>query len=150
MRPMLLLFLAILSVPPAMASENGLITIQSHHSVSVTLDRLAKIVEAKGLTVFCRVDHSKGAKIVGIALRPTELLVFGNPKLGSQLFTSEQTAGIDLPMKALAWKGPDGKVWVTYNDPHWIAGRHHITNRADVVKKMSAGLESMIEQALAP
>ena len=84
---------------------------------------------------------------MGIALRPTELLIFGNPKLGSHFFTSEQTAGIDLPMKALAWKDANGQVWLGYNDPAYIARRHGINNRDDIVKKMTAALDAMTDGA---
>lgn len=96
-----------------------------------------------------RISHTGGAEGVGIELRPTELLVFGNPKLGSHLFSSKQTAGIDLPMKALAWEDAEGRVWLTYNDPQYIADRHGITDRPGIVKKMSAALDKMTDAATA-
>ncbi len=106
------------------------------------------MLKEKGITVFARVSHTKGAEGVGIALRPTELLIFGNPKLGSHFFTSNQTAGIDLPMKALAWQDADGQVWLTYNDPQYIADRHGIADRAEIVQKMSGALDKMTSAAV--
>jgi uncharacterized protein (DUF302 family) len=117
-----------------------MITRKSHYSVKETIDRLAAVLKKKGITVALRWSHSDKAKGVGIPLRPTELLIFGNPKLGSNMFTSEQTAGIDFPMKALAWQDAKGQVWYTYNDPMYLAKRHGITDRADVLAKMSKAL----------
>jgi uncharacterized protein (DUF302 family) len=124
----------------ANADDNGLITIKSKYSVKETLDRLEAVLKEKGVTIALRWNHSKKAEGVGIPLRPTELLIFGNPKLGSNFFTSKQTSGIDLPMKALAWKDEKGQVWLTYNDPAYIAKRHGITDRDEVVKKMTGAL----------
>src|SRR5262245_48141741 len=105
---------------------NGLITIASGHSVRETIDRLAAIVAEKGLTVFARVDHGAGAAAAGMELRPTELLIFGHPRGGTPLMQDRQTAGIDLPVKALAWEDESGTVWLTTNDPAWIAERHRL------------------------
>lgn len=124
----------------AVADDNGLITIKSKYSVKETLDRLEGVLKEKGITIALRWNHSAKAEKVGIPLRPTELLIFGNPKLGSNFFTSKQTSGIDLPMKALAWKDENGQVWLTYNDPAYIAKRHGITDRDEVVKKMTGAL----------
>ncbi|MDH5181039.1 MAG: DUF302 domain-containing protein [Gammaproteobacteria bacterium] len=129
------------------ADNKGLITKQSAHSVKVTLDRLENILRKKGVTIVKRWSHDKGGKKAGIPLRATELLIFGNPKLGTHFFTSNQTAGIDLPMKALAWEDKDGKIWLTYNDPQYIADRHDIKDRADIVKKMSEALDNMTTAA---
>ena len=141
----IMLFLSLIAFLPvlAQANDNGLISKKSHYSVKVTLDRLENALRKKGITIVTRWSHDKGAKNVGIKLRPTELLIFGNPKLGSHFFTSQQTAGIDLPMKALAWKDKSGQVWLTYNDPKYIANRHAINNRAEIVKKMTAALNKL-------
>jgi uncharacterized protein (DUF302 family) len=125
----------------------GMISIKSKHSVKVTIDRLSAILKKKGITVALRWSHSAKANGVGIKLRPTELLLFGNPKLGSHMFTSNQTAGIDLPMKALAWQDAKGQVWLTYNDPAYIAKRHGIRNRAKIVKKMRGALKKLTAKA---
>jgi uncharacterized protein (DUF302 family) len=107
---------------------DGLTTIPSTHSVKETIDRLAADVTAKGRTVFARVDHAKGARDVGLELRPTELLIFGNARGGTPLMQAQQTIGIDLPLKALAWEDAGGKVWLAYNDPEWLAARHAVTS----------------------
>lgn len=122
---------------------DGMITIKSANSVKVTLDKLEAVLKKKGITIVTRWSHDAGAKKVGIKLRSTELLIFGNPKLGSHFFTSEQTAGIDLPMKALAWQDVYGQVWLSYNDPAYIAARHHIKDRAKIVAKMTGALKKL-------
>jgi uncharacterized protein (DUF302 family) len=126
----------------------GMITIKSANSVKVTLDKLETVLKKKGITIVTRWSHDAGAKKVGIKLRPTELLIFGNPKLGSHFFTSQQTAGIDLPLKALAWKDSKGQVWLSYNDPAYIAARHSIRDRAEIVAKMTGALKKLTAVAV--
>lgn len=128
-------------------SPDGLIVMKSAHSASVTLDRLQSLLKSKGIRVFARVSHKDNAKGVNLELRPTELLIFGNPKLGTHFFTSKQSAGIDLPMKALAWEDSKGQTWYAYNDPAYIAKRHGIKNRGDIVKKMSGALKNFAKMA---
>jgi uncharacterized protein (DUF302 family) len=111
--------------------EDGLVSIASKVSVKETLDRLAANLKAKDITVFARIDHGAGAASVDLALRPTEVLIFGNPKAGTPLMQSKQTVGIDLPLKMLAWQDAGAKVWLTYNDPKWLARRHHLGTDAD-------------------
>src|SRR5262249_56845935 len=89
-----------------------------------TMDRLEAAVKAKGLTIFARIDHAAGAAEVGLSLRPTAVLIFGNAKAGTPLMQSNQTTGIDLPLKALVWQDESGKTWLSYNDPNWLANRH--------------------------
>jgi len=131
-------------------SNHGMISKKSAYGVKETLDRLETILKEKGITIVTRWSHDAGAKKVGIALRPTELLLFGNPKLGSHMFTSAQTAGIDLPLKALAWEDEKGQVWLTYNDPVYIANRHGITDRAEIVAKMTGALDKFTGVATRP
>ena len=102
----------------------GLVSLKSRYDAKETMERLVTDVKAKGLTVFARVDHAAGAAEVGLPLRPTEVLIFGNAKGGTPLMQAGQTAGIDLPLKALVHEDAEGKVWLSYNDPHWIAERH--------------------------
>ena len=151
MKKTIIFALAFLLIQPALASDEesveGLVVTPSHYSVKQTLDRLETILKKKGITIALRWSHDAKAKSVGIPLRPTELLIFGNPKLGSHMFTSEQTAGIDFPLKALAWQDEDGKVWLGYNDPEYIAERHHIENRDEVVTKMRGALETFSKYA---
>lgn len=140
--------LSLLVLPMAQAADNGLISKKSPYSVSETLNRLEAVVKKKGITIFTRIDHAAGAKKVGKELRPTQLLIFGNPKLGSPLMQSNQKVGIDLPMKALAWQDDNGQVWLTYNNPSHMAGRHAITDREKVITKMSGALNKMTNKAL--
>jgi len=104
----------------------GLTTIASAFGPKETADRLAAAVTAKGLTVFARIDHAAGAQAVGMELRPTEVLLFGNAKGGTPLMQAQQSAGIDLPLKALIWQNKTGQTFLSYNDPAWIAARHGI------------------------
>jgi uncharacterized protein (DUF302 family) len=120
-------------------ADNGLATVKSAHGVKDTIDRLAAHVIAKGMKVFARIDHAQGAIEAGLALRPTELLIFGNAKGGTPLMQSRQTIGIDLPLKALAFEDADGTVWLCYNDPAWIAARQGVAGD-EVTKAMAAGL----------
>ncbi|MEE9595217.1 MAG: DUF302 domain-containing protein [Acidiferrobacterales bacterium] len=129
---------------------SGLVLTRSSHSVGETLDRLETVLRNKGLRIFARIDHGAGAKDVGVDLRPTQLLLFGNPKLGSQLFTSNQLAGIDLPMKALVWEDAQGQVWLAYNDPGYIAARHDIEDRPGVISKMSSAMKKLTSKATQP
>jgi uncharacterized protein (DUF302 family) len=103
---------------------DGLVTLTSCYPVPDTIDRLEDAVTAAGLQVFARVDHAAGAREVGLDLRPTELLLFGNARGGTPLMQDRQTAGIDLPLKVLAWADESGQTWLSYNDPAWIAERH--------------------------
>ncbi len=127
---------------------NGLITVPSAHGVKDTIDRLEADVRSKGMTVFARIDHAAGAKDVGLALRPTELLIFGNAKGGTPLMQAHQTIGIDLPLKALAWEDEAGKVWLSYNDPAWLAARHGGPAPGnDVIERLSAALTGAAKTA---
>jgi len=103
---------------------DGLISVESKYSARETTERLLAALPARNMAVFGRVDHAANATAAGMALRPTELVIFGNPKGGTLLMQDRQRAGIDLPLKALVWEDADGKAWITYNDPAWIARRH--------------------------
>src|SRR5499427_2837921 len=107
----------------AAMTENGLITLRSHHAPGETMTRFEAEVRAKGLTIFARMDHAAGAAAVGLPLRPTELLVFGNARGGTPLMQAAQTIGIDLPLRALVLEDAAGKTLLSYNDPGWIAKR---------------------------
>jgi uncharacterized protein (DUF302 family) len=127
---------------------DGLTTIASGLGPKQTMDRLEAEIKAKGLTVFARIDHAAGAKEVGLALRPTEVLIFGNAKGGTPLMQSSQTAGIDLPLKCLVWQDEAGKTWLSYNDPAWIAHRHGLGAATDAaVKAMTAMLAAVSKAA---
>ncbi len=106
-----------------MAAE-GLVTIRSSYGPDETMNRFETEVRARGMTVFAHIDHAAGAAAVGMSLRPTDLLIFGNANAGTPLMQSAQTIGIDLPLKALVWQDAAGMTWLTYNDPGWLAKRH--------------------------
>ncbi len=131
-------------------ADHGLITKPSAFSVKETIDRLENVLKKKGIGIALRWAHHEKAKGAGIKLRPTELLVFGNPKLGSHMFTSQQTAGIDFPMKALAWEDEKGKVWLSYNNPAFLAKRHDIDDREKIVAKMTGALNKFSDVATKP
>lgn len=107
-------------------ASNGLINVPSNYSVKQTLDRLETALKAAGITIFARVDHSGGAAAVGLALRPTEVLIFGNPKGGTPLMQANQMTGLDLPLRVLAWEDEAGNTNLTYNDVDWIATRYNL------------------------
>ena len=132
------------------AVPDGVIVVRSHHDVRTTLDRLERILEAKGITVALRWDHAARAKGVGLDLRPTALLVFGNPKLGTRIMQGAQSAGIDMPLRALAWRDADGRVWLGVTDPAWIARRHGATGAGETVARMRAAVERFAREAAAP
>lgn len=128
-------------------AADGLIAVKSPHAVKVTMDRLEAAAKAKGLGVFLRVDHAAGAQKIGKTLRPTELLVFGNPQGGTPLMECAQTAGIDLPLKALAWQDAAGQVWLGYNDPRFLAKRHGAGDCAAASSLLKA-LEGLAAEAV--
>lgn len=128
--------------------ENGIVNITSRYPVKETVDRLQTLVRDKGLTVFARVDHGGEAASVGMALRPTELLIFGDPKGGTPLMQLQQSIGIDLPLKILSWQDADGQVWLSYNDPRWLAERHHLGDDArKTVDQLAAALGALAKSA---
>jgi uncharacterized protein (DUF302 family) len=134
----------------AMAAD-GLTTVASAYGPNDTMDRLEAEVKAKGLTVFARIDHAAGAAEVGLQLRPTAVLVFGNAKGGTPLMQAAQTVGIDLPLKALVWQDAAGKTWLSYNDPGWIAKRHGLGHDVDAtVGALTAALSALAKAATSP
>jgi uncharacterized protein (DUF302 family) len=134
-------------VVSAMAAD-GLITIPSSFGPEETADRLESEITSRGMTVFARVDHAAGAAQVGMPLRPTVLLIFGNAKGGTPLMQSDQTVGIDLPLKALVWEDASGKTWLSYNDPKWIAQRHGLGPDLDrVTDTLATALKAVTRAA---
>jgi uncharacterized protein (DUF302 family) len=131
----------------AMAAD-GLTTIASNYGPKETMDRLEAEIKAKGMTVFAGVDHAAGAAQAGLSLRPTEVLLFGNAKAGTPLMQANQTIGIDLPLKALVWQDADGKVWLSYNEPNWLATRHGLAAATKpTVDAMAGGLGALARGA---
>jgi uncharacterized protein (DUF302 family) len=127
----------------------GLTTIKSSQAPRETMNRLEAAVTAKGLTVFARIDHAEGASAAGLSLRPTEVLIFGNAKGGTPLMQAAQTAGIDLPLKALVWQDAAGDTWLSWNDPAWLAARHGASGAEAVVGRLGAVLDDVAKTATA-
>lgn len=132
---------------PSKTTENSMITLKSSHNVTKTADRLEALLKAKGMKIFTRIDHAAGAKSVGKNLRPTELVVFGNPKIGTPLMQCAQTVALDLPQKALIWEDEQGSVWFTYNNPAYLAQRHSIMGCEAVLNKINGALGKFATKA---
>ena len=130
------------------SAADGLIEIKSPHSAKDTMNKLEEIVKQRGLNVFARIDHSAGAARIGKTLRATELLIFGNPQGGTPLMECAQTAGIDLPLKALVWEDAGSQVWVGYNDPAFLAQRHGAA-ACPVVENLRKALAGIAEATVA-
>lgn len=135
--------------PAFVLADNGLISFKSFFDVKTTTDRLEDILKENGMSVFARINHGAGAKKVEQVLRPTELLIFGNPKMGSKLLQCQQTMGIDLPQKALVWQDENKQVWLSYNDPDYFLKRHKVEQCDAINKKISEALNRFAQSATA-
>ena len=131
----------------AIAENNGLISVESSYDVATTSDRLAETIEAKGLTLFTRIDHSANAQKAGLELYPTQLLIFGNTKAGTPLMNCSATTAIDLPQKILVVQNEDKQTQVIYNDPQYFQQRHNISGCDEVLTKVSDVLKGITEAA---
>lgn len=134
---------------PAINAEKGLITLQSNHSVQDTADKLVETIESKGMKVFAQVDHQKNALGANLSLRPTQVVMFGNPKAGTPLMNCEQTVAIDLPQKILISEDAQQRVWLSYNDPQYLKDRHNIKGCDMVIDNISKALDSISQAAVA-
>lgn len=139
-------FLVLLFTFPIFAAD-GLVNLKSSHSVKMTADRLESALKSKGMTVFIRINHAAGAKKVGQSLPPTELVIFGNPKIGTPLMKCMRSVAIDLPQKALIWEDNAGQVWYSYNDPTYLVKRHSIEGCDPVIKKVGKALGNFAKVA---
>ena len=131
-------------------ADSGLISVKSPHDVKTTADRLESALKQKGMNVFIRINHAQGAQKVGMELRPTELIIFGNPKVGTPLMQCSQSVAIDLPQKALIWQDEKGQVWLSYNNPNYLVERHEISGCDEVVKKIEGALGNFAKAATMP
>ncbi len=151
MRASIVLLASLLLLLSTAYADDGVVSMESAHDVATTVDRLEAALAEKGMTVFARIDHAAGARGVGETLRPTQLLIFGNPKVGTPLMQCGQGIAIDLPQKALAWEDAAGKVWLGYNDPHYLAARHGIeADCAEVIERVEKALATFTRAATAP
>jgi uncharacterized protein (DUF302 family) len=130
-------------------APDGLVAVKSPHSAAETASRLAAALPERGLKLFVRIDHAAGAVSIGKTLRPTEVLIFGNPQGGTPLMECQQSVGIDLPLKALVWQDASGQVWLGYNDPAWLIARHG-ASACPAVNTLSKALGSLAAAAVAP
>ena len=128
-------------------TQEGLVSFPSRYSAPETMQRLLAVLKKRDLSVFARIDHAANAAAVGMPLRPTEVVLFGNPKGGTALMQDQQRAGIDLPLKALVWQDAEGKVWLSYNAPDWLAARAGLgPASAGAVAAMTKGLAAIAEE----
>ena len=130
-------------------TETNLVKLPSVHSVSETVKRFKALLTQKGIELFAHIDHAAGAKKVGLSLRPTEVLIFGNPKAGTPLMQSKQTIGLDLPLRVLIWEDEAGKVWLTYRRVEDLAQQHYLTGQDEAVKPLDTSLAALARAATA-
>ena len=138
----------LLSASSAAFGADGLIAIKSPFSAGETMSRFEENAKQRGLNIFARIDHAAGAAKVGKTLRPTEVLIFGNPQGGTPFMECAQSVGIDLPLKVLAWEDAQGQVWLGYNDPAYLAQRHGVS-QCPAVGALSKALSSLAEATTA-
>ncbi len=150
MKTLCVAMLVLVRATASAQADDGLVKKLSARSVQTTMDSLENLVRNKGLTVFARIDHAAGAAKVGEEMLPTQLLMFGSPAIGAKLMTSQRTVAIDLPIKVLIWEEPDGKVWIAYNDPVYLAKRHGIGDRDAVLDKMAGAVKGLVFAAASP
>ena len=132
----------------ALHAADGLIEIKSALNVKDTINKFEATAKERGLIIFARIDHGAGAQKIGAALRPTELLIFGNPQGGTPLMQCAQSVGIDLPLKALAWEDAAGQVWLSYNDPQYLVTRHAAKDCLPVAAKLRKALDALAAEAV--
>ena len=138
----------VLICPATIFAADGLIVLESSYSADETMNRFEAIAKEKGLNIFARIDHAAGAAKIGKTLRPTEVLIFGNPQGGTPFMECSQTVGIDLPLKVLVWQDSTGQVWLGYNDPEYMATRHEVKACA-VAAKLKQALAGLSAATLA-
>jgi uncharacterized protein (DUF302 family) len=127
---------------------DGMTRFLSRFGPKETMDRFAGGVLKRGMTIFARIDHAAAAAEAGMDLRPTEVLIFGNPKAGTPLMRAAQTLGIDLPLKTLVWQDDTGQTWLGYNDPNWLAARHGLEiDASPIIEAMTAALAAAAKEA---
>lgn len=139
----------LISLSSLAQAADGVIAVKSPRGAKETMNRFAELAKQKGLNVFARIDHAAGAAKIGKTLRPTEVLIFGDPKSGTPLMECAQSAGIDLPQKALVWEDASGQVWLGYNDPAYLAQRHGAA-QCPAVGNLSKALSGLAGGAVAP
>ena len=131
-------------------ADANLVTLPSAHGASETVEHLKSLLAQMGIQVFAHIDHAAGAEMVGLSLRPTQVLIFGNPKAGTPLMQNQQTVGLDLPLRVLVWEDEAGKVWLTYRRVEPLARQHHVSGRDGAVRALDDGLAALARAATGP
>ena len=147
MKQLILTILVVFTMAVSSYAAEGMIDVKSMSGVTETGDKLERILKEKGMTIFKRVKHSEAAKAVGVELADTELIIFGNPKVGSALMKCQISVAIDLPLKALIWNDKDAQTWISYNDPRYLEKRHEISNCEGVIVKIEKALAGITKAA---
>lgn len=147
MKKIALIVFSTVFIPAILFAADGMLTQKSVFSVEETTNRMENILKEKGMTVFNRINHSEGAAGVGIDLRDTSLLIFGNPKAGSPLMKCQQSIAIDLPQKALIWEDENGDVWISWNDPQYLVNRHVVEGCGEVIANIEKALAGISRAA---
>jgi uncharacterized protein (DUF302 family) len=132
---------------PADSTDTDLVTLSSAYSATETVERMKALLAQKGIEVFAHIDHAAEAQNVGLSLRPTQVLIFGNPKAGTPLMQDQQTIGLDLPLRVLVWEDSAGKTWLTYHRVEDMAQHHHVAGHDDAITVMDTGLGAMARAA---
>jgi uncharacterized protein (DUF302 family) len=145
----LALMFSVLFCTTALA-QGGLVSVKSSHDVMTTANRLESALKEKGIAVFARIDHARGAATIGQTLKPTLLVIFGNPAMGTPLIQRSRSMGIDLPLKALIWEDRNGQVWFSYNAPDGLVRRHGITEMQALIQKMEMALSNLAQASTLP
>jgi uncharacterized protein (DUF302 family) len=125
--------------------ENGMVHLTSPYPFAETIKRLESLLQAQGLAIFCRIDHSGEAEKAGLKMPATQVIIFGSPKGGTPLMIASPTLAIDLPLKALIWEDGDSKVWVSYNSPEYLKQRHNIPGE---LLKNIAGIGPLLQKVV--
>jgi uncharacterized protein (DUF302 family) len=139
-----------LTMNPSDRDDEDLMTLPCAHNTTETIERLKSLLSRKKIQVFADIDHAAGAEKAGLPLRPTRVLIFGNPQAGTPLMQSRQTIGLDLPLRVLIWEDDAGKVWLTYHRPEFLAQHHHVFDHDEAVKALGAGLAGLAHAAASP
>jgi uncharacterized protein (DUF302 family) len=150
MQKSILVFLFVIITTATAMAQGGLVSIKSSHDAVTTAKRLESALQEKGVPVLARIDHAAGAREAGQTLKPTLLIIFGNPAMGTPLIQRSRSVGIDLPLKALIWEDSAGQVWFSYNAPEYLARRHGITEMGETVRQLEQALSNFALAATLP
>ena len=132
---------------PVHLTDADPVTLPSAHGLAETVKRLRALIAQKGIEEFAHIDHAAGARKARLPLRPTQVLIFGNPQAGTPLMQSRQTIGLDLPLRVLVWEDQEGKVWLSYHRPSFLAQLHQVTDREEAVNSLDSGLAALARAA---